>query len=278
MDNDLNRLPLARTLSALPGDEQGKVPRLVSTPAQHAFSLMTLAHSSDQLAWLMARLSEVWDSPDPRFGAAWLFEKTVEQTTSAFVASFVMEHRVPLAAADAIWVTFDQDAACSAPDFTQGSFACLKEDPQADHEHARILDSLEALRDCLLQQLHDIHLPLSSALAPPARRGLRTQLRVIADVAIGDGWWFAREYRGESEGTRYAELLGHGGPPLWGRTGLRLFNHRGKTFQHRVRNTCCLFYTRTENRYCFTCPMRSEKDRQQRWAAHFDALIDGENG
>lgn len=246
---------------------------LTEFPPEGYRSLAELAQSDDLLHWLMARLPKVWDSDDPRFGAAWLFEKIVEHTVSTFVGCFVLHDRVPLAGPDSVWVTFDGDGVCSSPVFNDARFACLEGDPEALHPQATVLESIEALRDCLLQQLHDVYLPLAQVLARPARRGLRTQFRVIADLAIVAAWGFAREYYGEAEGYRYAEMLGHGGPPLWGRSGFRDFHHRGHTFRHRVRNTCCLFFTRQERRYCFTCPLRSEADRQQRWADHFDARI-----
>lgn len=236
-------------------------------------SLAELARSDDTLDWLMARLPEVWDSDDPRFGAAWLFEKTVEHTVSTFVGSFVLHRRVPLAGPSSVWVSFDEDGVCSSPVVSDPHFACLGDDPQAQDPRATVLDSLDTLRDCLLQQLHDTYLPLARVLAKPARRGVRTQLKVVADLAIVSGWGFARDSQGEAEGFRCAEMLGHGGPPLWGRDGLRDFPHRGRVFRHRIRNTCCLFYTRRERRYCFTCPLRSEANRKQRWAEHFDARL-----
>jgi hypothetical protein len=263
MARDVAWAPLAKTPEVLA--EEGYI------------SLASLPDSDQCLVWLLTRLPKVWDSDDPRFGAAWLFEKTVEHTVSALLGCFVLHHRVPLAGPEAVWVAFDSDGVCSAPVFSDGSFACLEEDPQALDPRARPLESMDSLRDCLLQQLHDLYQPLAQVLARPARRGLRTQFRVVGDLAIVAGWWFARQNYGEAEGYRYAEMLGHGGSPLWGRAGFRDFNHRGRTFRHRIRNTCCLFFTCGERRYCFTCPLRSEADRQQRWADHFDARIAAED-
>ncbi|MDX1635195.1 MAG: (2Fe-2S)-binding protein [Marinobacter sp.] len=266
--------PLANTLAAVAaGEEHEVLPQLAPRPPEGYLSLAALARSDAKLAWLMARLPEVWDSDDPRFGAAWLFEKVVEHTVWAFTGSFAIHQRVPLAGPESVWVSFDEDGACSLPVLGDAHFACLPDDPQAGHEHATVLASVEGLRDCLLQQLHDVYLPLARVLARPARRGLRTQLRVVADLAIVGAWWYAREHYGDDVGFRYGEMLGHGGPPLWGRAGFHDFPHRGRLFRHRIRNTCCLFYTRSERRFCFTCPLRSEADRQQRWAEHFDARI-----
>lgn len=271
MADGMEQSPLAQTFLALVHEGEG--PQLSSQPPDGYGSLADLARSEAKLDWLMARLPEVWDSEDPRFGAAWLFEKTVEHTVWVFVGSFAVHHRVPLVGPEAVWVAFDEDGTCSAPVMADTRFACLADDPHADHPQAEVLGSLEALRDRLLQQLHDIYLPLARVLAKPARRGLRTQLRVVADLAVVGGWWYASETWGQETGFRYGEMLGHGGPPLWGRDGFRTFPYRGHTFRHRVRNTCCLFYTRSERRFCFTCPLRSKADRQERWAQHFDARI-----
>lgn len=273
MAEALDHGPLAATFAAVAGDEEDGTPRLAPQPPEGYLSLVALAQADEKLSWLMARLPEVWDSDDPRFGAAWLFEKVVEHTVWAFSGSFALHKRVPLAGPDAVWVSFDKDGACSMPVIGDSRFACLPTDPEAGHRQARVVESLEELRDCLLQQLHDIYLPLGRVLARPARRGLRTQLRVVADLAVVGAWWYARQRYGEEVGFRYGEMLGHGGPPLWGRAGFRDFAHRGRIFRHRVRTTCCLFYTRSERRYCFTCPLRSEAERQQRWAEHFDARI-----
>lgn len=278
MTEDFDQTPLAHTFAALRADPEQGGSRLQPRPPEGYRSLAALARSEATLAWLMARLAQVWDSDDPRFGAAWLFEKVVEHTIAPFVGSFVLHHRVSLACADSVWVAFDDDGVCSAPVVGDTRFACLRDDPDAGHQLAHVLESREALRDCLLRQLHDIYLPLAQVLARPARRGLRTQLRVVADLAIVGAWWFAREHHGEVAGIRYGRMLGHGGPPLWGRDGFRIFPHRGRCFRHRIRNTCCLFYTRRERRYCFTCPLRSEANRRQRWAQHFDARIAEEGG
>lgn len=265
--------PLAESLEAvarLGGDELSWL--APGQPCGYS-SLADLPNASDRLEWLLSRLPEVWDSDDPRFGAAWLFEKTVEHTVSALAGCFVLHHRVPLAGPREVWVDYDADGVCSAPGFTDPAFACLAGDPSAAHPDAVVVETVEQLTQRLLVQLHDLYRPLAEALARPARRGLRTQLRVVADLAIVAVWWFAREIRGEAEGFRYAELLGHGGPPLWGRAGFRDFPYRGRMFRHRVRNTCCLFYTRSENRYCFTCPLRSAENRNERWREHFDAQL-----
>lgn len=274
MARDLTGAPLAKTLKALVEDGGDAAPSWIAdVPPEGYTSLASLPESDKLIAWLLACLPDVWDSDDPRFGAAWLFEKTVEHTVSAFVGCFVLDHRVPLAGPESVWVIYNHEGACSEPVFSDPRFACLADDPDAHHEHALVKDSLDDLRDYLLQRLHDVYLPLARALARQARRGLRTQLKVIADLAIVAGWWFAREYRDEAGEFRYAEMLGLGGPPLWGKAGFREFPHRGRVFRHRIRNTCCLFYTRKENRYCFTCPLRSRQNRLEQWAAHFDARI-----
>ncbi|MGP9832039.1 (2Fe-2S)-binding protein [Marinobacter sp. NSM] len=266
--------PLAESLAAVAREGGDDLSWLAPSPPGGYNSLAELPAARGRLDWLLTRLPEVWDSEDPRFGAAWLFEKTVEHTVSALAGCFVLHHRVPLAGPRDIWVNYDADGVCSAPGFSDPAFACLASDASADHQDAVVVETVEQLGQRLLAQLHDLYRPLAETLARPARRGLRTQLKVVADLAIVAVWWFAREFRGEAEGFRYAEMLGHGGPPLWGKAGFRDFPHRGRVFRHRIRNTCCLFYTRRENRYCFTCPLRSKENRNERWGEHFDAQME----
>lgn len=276
MTEGIDQSPLARTLASITPEDDELVPEVLPAFSDSYWSLATLPEDVEAVGQLLHRLPVVWQSNDPRFAAAWLFEKTLAHTLTGFVGCFALHQRVPLARAEDTLVVFDGDAACCRSGFTDSRFACLPEDPEADHQHACVLNTEAALVHLLLEHLHDVYLPLARVLAKPARRGLCTQLRVVADLAISTAWITAGAARGESEGIRLASLLGQGQSPLWGRHGLRNFPHRGRTFTHRVRTTCCLFYTCGERRYCFTCPLRSKADRQQRWARYFDAKIEEE--
>lgn len=272
----IDQSPLARTLLSIEPEEGEPVPKLLQAPPDGYHSLSALANDPDRLGWLLARLPRVWQSDDPRFPAAWLFEKIVAHTIIAFVGSFALHRRVPQADAYETLVSFDHAANCNHSGLINACFACMPDDPDAGRKDARVLNSEQALAENLLERLHQVYLPLARALAKPARRGLRTQLRVVGDLAISAAWVIASAASGESEGIRLARLLGQGQPPLRGRHGFRDFTHRGRTFTHRVRATCCLFYTCGERRYCFTCPLPGQTERQQRWARYFDARIGGE--
>jgi len=272
----IEQSPLARTLLSIEPEDGEPVPKLLQAHPDGYHSLAALASDADRLGWLLARLPRVWRSDDSRFPAAWLFEKTVAHTVIAFVGSFALHRRVPQADAYETLVSFDDAAGCHHSGLINASFACMPEDPDADHKDARVLNSEQALAENLLERLRQVYLPLAQALAKPARRGLRTQLRVVGDLALRAAWVIAGATSGEADGIRLAQLLGQGQPPLRGRHGFRDFTHRGRIFTHRVRATCCLFYTCGERRYCFTCPLPGQTERQQRWARYFDARIGGE--
>lgn len=228
-------------------------------------SLDALAQDPERIAELAHGFADVLGCDEPFVGATLVFERLVAALAMALVYPYYVGGRVPLAEAAEIAVDFGNTCEPVGVTLQAGRFACLAEDPAADHADAVAVGDTAALVTVLHERLTIVAEPLIRGFARPAKRGLRTQWRCTADMITNAAWLAGKDAGDEATGMRLAEALCNGSAPLIGRPGFRTFEFGGATHTHRVRTTCCQIYRLPGARFCVTCPLPKEPARQQRW-------------
>ncbi|PWG63136.1 (2Fe-2S)-binding protein [Spiribacter halobius] len=264
--------PLAEALAEATRAEPWLAARIA--PGAGGESLAGLAADAGRLEDLAGRMAHTHGSDEVFVGATLLFERLAAIASMALAFPFYLRQRLPLAGPEALHVGFGADGEPDGITVTDAAFACPEGDPATGHADARVLPDAAALRALLRERLVTVVSPLVTALARPAKRGLRTQWRGAADMITIAAWCAGGAAGDEDGGIALAEALCEAGAPLVGQAGFRPFEHRGVVYRHRVRNTCCQRYRIPGKGYCFTCPLPKPAQRERRWHEHHEARGD----
>jgi hypothetical protein len=183
-------------------------------------------------------------------------------------AVFHRERRVPNCAPDALAFAVDDDAYPARVAQLDPRFACLPDDPAADHPDATVLPDEAALALHLQAAVRSHAQRFLEVWVPPVRLGRRTRWGAFSD-ALDSAPWAAGMGDGDEEaGVRSARvLLAQGLAPLV--PGSRIYqgrDDRGRPFWSRYRHTCCFAYRLPPGEACFSCPRTSDAERSARAA------------
>lgn len=264
----VNPHPLIDTLTGVNQHEHWLPLTLVDIDSRQ--SLAVLVEDNEGLLEWGLTIGERLGANDIRVGPTLLFERLVNLCVLALIGPYIMARRIPLAGLEHIQPDCILGQQPGQLYMSPVPFACLPEDPAAEHPLARRQASLDALLASLREQLIRISEPLVHVMARPSRRGLNTQWRCVTDKVASVAWYVGKQAGSETTGLALAEALCVGHKPLIGQPGFRTFEYDGVSHLHRVRNTCCQHYRVPGKRLCFTCPLIKPKDRDQFWRERYD--------
>jgi hypothetical protein len=152
--------------------------------------------------------------------------------------------------------------------FLNGRFACLPDDPAANHPDAIVLPDSDTLREWLRTRLEAHLTPLIERVFAQTRLSRGAQWCLVADscaaLFLHVGQALGDAARGQGEGLKFVKAPDS--PMTNDKTSyisLQYLDHR-ETF--RARGGCCRYYTVSETGedYCTTCVLRKPEDRDQR--------------
>jgi hypothetical protein len=210
--------------------------------------------TGDVAAWLRAEYGEAPDRVVVGYALSWYL--TVPAQAAAVL--FHTSRRVPALGPADLAVRFDGGTPRPAGTaLLAESFACLADDPAADHPHATPVADETALAD-LLRARYAAHAArflaaLGTALGDRVRFGRHT-LWASATDALDGAFWRTGEYCGnESAGAANAALvLPAAIAPFTSASTMRPDSDTGWT---RRRDSCCFHYVlRSGLGACTTCP------------------------
>ncbi|MCX4659441.1 (2Fe-2S)-binding protein [Streptomyces uncialis] len=147
-----------------------------------------------------------------------------------------------------------------------GEFACLADDPLADHPDARVVADEHALREEVRAAVAEHLEPLLGAFGPRMRRRGRALWGMATDEIVEGLWYIAHLLGEEGRGmSELEQLLPGATQPYVGAAGFRsLTGPAGESLATRDRASCCMFYTLRPEDTCVTCPRTCDADRVAR--------------
>jgi hypothetical protein len=152
--------------------------------------------------------------------------------------------------------------------FFSGRFACLPDDPAADHPDALVLPDPDALREWLRIRLEAHLSPLIEGVFAQTRLSRGAQWCLAADscaaLFLHVGQALGDAARGQGEGLKFVKAPGS--PMNNDKTSYITLQHLDHCETFRLRGGCCRYYTVSESGedYCTTCVLRKPEDRNQR--------------
>lgn len=190
--------------------------------------------------------------------------------------AFLFERRVHSIAPSATWVHQRDDGWIDGVAAAHGAVRVLADDPLAAHPDAVIVDSIEALRTELAEQIVDLCTAVFAAVRDHVRYGLAGMWGSVADD-LGGAALFSAQSRGvdADDAWAQAQLLTDEIARLAPRLKVRPRHQRidvpnGSVWHQSVRGTCCLAYKvaidpdPAGNGYCTSCPLRPDDVRAER--------------
>jgi hypothetical protein len=200
----------------------------------------------------------------------------------AAIGAYLLRKRVPDLSAENIALrystyTWHEDSESGEAEridvrFLSGRFACLPDDPTADHPDAIVLPDRDALREWLRTTLEAHLTPLIERVYARTKLSRHAQWMLVADscaaLFLHSGQALGNEAHAKAEGMAFVKAPGS--PMNNNKTSyisLQYLNHC-ETF--RARGGCCRYYTVSETGkdYCSTCVLRKPADRDARLLAY----------
>lgn len=242
-------------------------------PCAHVLAGDMLDRWQALIATELARRHDVAPSQIPAIvPAAYQLGWYADVTGWTAAALFHRERRVPSCTPEHLAFRLDPDAYPAHVAVLSPSFACLPDDPDAAHPHARVLADEHALAAHLRNQVVGHAHRFFAAWQPGVRLGPRTRWGAISDILDSGPWAAAMEAGDESAGVASAAvLMADAEPPLL--PGTRVYQGTdllGRPFWSRHRHTCCFAYRLPGAQPCFSCPRTTDDERASRatsWAS-----------
>jgi hypothetical protein len=188
-------------------------------------------------------------------------------------ALFHRERRVPSCDPRDLLFRLDEAGYPAGIALTDPRFACLPDDPDADHRDAHVVVDEDALAAELRDRVVAHAAQFLGVWQPDVRLGPRTRWGAISDVLDSAPWAAGMAGDGEAAGAASAEVVMRGAsPPLT--PGTRIYQGRddvGRPFFSRHRHACCFAFRLPANQACFSCPRVDDDERRTRAAQWPDA-------
>lgn len=183
-------------------------------------------------------------------------------------ALFHRERRVPSAAPDDLAFRLDRSGEPVHVTLLSTSFACLPDDPDADHPDAEVLPDEQALAARLRTDVVAHARRFDAAFRPGMRIGPHLRWGTVTDVLDSAPWSAGMLDDDEASGARTSSLLLRDAEPplLAGSQVYRGADDRGRGFFSRRRHACCFAYRLPATEACFSCPRTSDAERCARAA------------
>ncbi|MFT4038546.1 MAG: (2Fe-2S)-binding protein [Thermomicrobiales bacterium] len=215
----------------------------------------------------LAAMAAHYETEDREVVARFFLSGVTWHLARAAVGACAREQRVPLLPPPALGVACNAAGFPLALSLASEGFACLPQDPAAQHPAAVVVADEAALMACLRTELVSAVQPLIFALRQRARLGERALWIAAAEACA------AALVEGLPPGTpsavaqaRVDALLGDPASPL--RAHPELVETTGQF--GLLGHDCCAMYRLPGQPYCATCPHRPRADRLaalQAWLA-----------
>lgn len=150
--------------------------------------------------------------------------------------------------------------------FLSGRFACLPDDPSADHPDATPVADSVSLLDWLRSQLENHFSPLIKRLHTVSKLGKNALWRLVADSCALQFLQFGKKTNQvdhmQVEGLAF--IQGEQSPMNNPQTHYITLEHATYQETFRVRGGCCRYYTLPDAEYCTSCVLLKSEERDRR--------------
>ncbi|MEL6407949.1 MAG: (2Fe-2S)-binding protein [Chloroflexota bacterium] len=247
------------------------------------FSAMDLMPAdSERLAQSLAKQAIHHPQMEARTRASYFIGEYSWYLPIVAIGAYLSERRVPNISPDNVLLRYNTytwhhegesgEAERIEVRLLHGHFACLPDDPDADHPLALVMSDEAGLLGWLRSTLEAHLTPIVERLFEQTRLSRHAQWCLVADSCAAQflhlGKQMADESRGKSQGLAFikAEQSPMNNPKT-SYVSLQYLDHI-ETF--RARGGCCRYYTVSETGkdYCTTCVLRKPEDRDARLLAY----------
>lgn len=220
---------------------------------------------------------------DSRTQASYFIGEYSWYVPAVAIAAYLTENRVPefvpeniaLRYRRYIWHHGEHSGEAERIDvrFLSGRFACLPDDPCADHPDAMLVADKVALRDCLRSQLESHFSSLIKSIRSISKLGENAQWRLVADSCasqfLGVGAMMNDDEHAQAEGLTF--IRADGSPMKNPQTSYLTLTYQDQCETFLARGGCCRYYTLPDAEYCTSCVLRKPEEREQRFLAYMQS-------
>ena len=237
--------------------------------------------NSANLGQSLARQVADYSGMDARTQATFFINEYSWYVPEVAIGAFLLAKRIPDLSAENIalryitytWHEDDESGEAERLDvrFLSGRFACLPDDPAADHPDAQVLPDVDALREHLRTMLEAHLTPLIERVYARTKLSCHTQWMLVADACAAQFLNIGRtlnEEQGKAEGMAF--IKASGSPMNNNKTSYISLQYLDHCDTFRARGGCCRYYTVSEtgDDYCTTCVLRKPEERDARLLAY----------
>ncbi|MEL6309883.1 MAG: hypothetical protein AAFQ52_17205 [Chloroflexota bacterium] len=247
------------------------------------FSPMDLMRADDEtLTQFLAKQTTQHPEMDARTRGSYFIGDYSWYLPMVAIGAYLTERRVPNISPDNVCVRYSPytwhyngesgEAERMEVRLLHGHFACLPDDPDADHPLALVMHGEAGLLGWLRSTLEAHLLPIIERIFEQTRLSRHAQWCLVADSCAAQflhlGKQMGDERWGRSQGLDF--IKSEQSPmnnPKTSYVSLQYLDHV-ETF--RARGGCCRYYTVSETGkdYCSTCVLRKPEDRDARLLAY----------
>lgn len=264
MTSTATRHPLHETLAALRGANKEFEARLLTAPDEHVgwmeVSALT-ATDSTHLQTIFARVVKHFPTQDKRAPSALWFGQYAFAIEAVAIACYLAAGRVPDMTPERVAARFDEDGEMGGVAWQSPRFIALPTDPDAAHIDCRVVDSQDALRAALREQIV-MHLePMVDAISARSPFGKPGMWALAADYCASAFTWVAGVMGDEAKGAAEARLFAAARSRLSLKRDFIVVEESGLTYHLLDRTACCLYYKCENGEFCSSCPHRPREER-----------------
>lgn len=248
--------------------------------ASYFLAIDLIENRASLLEHALARQAKNYPTMDSRTQASYFVGQYSWYVPAVAIATFLTHNRVPDLAPDNLairyrtyrWHHGEHSGEAQRIDvrFLSGRFACLPDDPEADHADAVVVSDKGALRDRLRSQLESHFSPLINTVQAISKLGKNAQWRLVADSCASQflsmGQMISDDIHAQAEGLRFirADHSSINNP----QTHYVTLTYQDYSDTFVARGGCCRYYTLPDAEYCTSCVLRKPEDRDARLLAY----------
>jgi len=230
----------------------------------------------------LMRQAKDYPHMDARTRGAYFIGEYSWYVPEATIGAYLLAKRVPDLSAENIalrsrtyiWHEGEHSGEAERLDvrFLSGRFACLPDDPAADHPDAFILPDSHTLREWLREKLEAHLAPLIERVYARTKLSRHAQWMLVADACAAQFLHIGRklgdEAHAKAEGMAFIKATDS--PMNNNKTAYISLQYLDHCDTFRARGGCCRYYTVSETGkdYCTTCVLRKPEERDARLLAY----------
>jgi ferric iron reductase protein FhuF len=221
------------------------------------------AEGTTHLQKVFSKVVSRYPTSDKRAPAALWFGHYAFAVEAVAVACYLAAQRVPDMSIKTVDVRFDEDGEMAGFVWHSPRFIALPDDPDAAHIDCRVVDSRDALRTALREQIVGHLTPIIDAVSACSPFGKPGMWALAADYCAHAFTWVAGVMGDEAMGAQEARLLWSCPSRLSLRRDFIFIEQSGLSYHLLDRTSCCLYYKCDNGEYCSSCPHRPREERVQ---------------